>query len=442
MHPGKSFWWVLLIFTLSVIGSLVPSNPIENILEKLTIIWGVFIVWCWVWTFFSLQGLKVKRSVRTLRQAVGEIFIERIEVVNQSRFVKNWVRINDKSELTGPDRNKVITNIGKKQSRSYSISTLLRYRGIFNLGPTILTSGDVFGLFEKSILVPSTSHLLVLPYQVSLSQFPAPYGILPGGRAFRQKTTEVTPFSAGVREYQIGDPLRRIHWPTTVRKDMLIVKEFEKDPLTEVWIFIDMRTEIHESFIDELIQEESKGSLFWMGFRTRSQLPYSTLEYSISVAASVAKFFIYQNREVGLMTNDKNSSQIMANKGERHLDKLLENLALLDANGEIPLYILVQHVLSTVAHGSTIVLITPAIDTQIINTAIEIQRRGILPIVILIDKSTFEVTSQIRELESNLIALGIQVIRISLGDDLKSCLETGIWNLRKENTPSQRTVLV
>ena len=115
---------------------------------------------------------------------------------------------------------------------------------------------------------------------------------------------------------------------------------------------------------------------------------------------------------------------------------------LLDANGEIPLYILVQHVLSTVAHGSTIVLITPAIDTQIINTAIEIQRRGILPIVILIDKSTFEVTSQIRELESNLIALGIQVIRISLGDDLKSCLETGIWNLRKENTPSQRTVLV
>jgi len=327
MHPGKSFWWVLLIFTLSVIGSLVPSNPIENILEKLTIIWGVFIVWCWVWTFFSLQGLKVKRSVRTLRQAVGEIFIERIEVVNQSRFVKNWVRINDKSELTGPDRNKVITNIGKKQSRSYSISTLLRYRGIFNLGPTILTSGDVFGLFEKSILVPSTSHLLVLPYQVSLSQFPAPYGILPGGRAFRQKTTEVTPFSAGVREYQIGDPLRRIHWPTTVRKDMLIVKEFEKDPLTEVWIFIDMRTEIHESFIDELIQEESKGSLFWMGFRTRFQLPYSTLEYSISVAASVAKFFIYQNREVGLMTNDKNSSQIMANRGERHLDKLLENLA-------------------------------------------------------------------------------------------------------------------
>ena len=156
MHPGKSFWWVLLIFTLSVIGSLVPSNPIKNILEKLTIIWGVFIVWCWVWTFFSLQGLKVKRSVRTLRQAVGEIFIERIEVVNQSRFVKNWVRINDKSELTGPDRNKVITNIGKKQSRSYSISTLLRYRGIFNLGPTILTSGDVFGLFEKSILVPST----------------------------------------------------------------------------------------------------------------------------------------------------------------------------------------------------------------------------------------------------------------------------------------------
>lgn len=114
MHPGKSFWWVLLIFTLSVIGSLVPSNPIKNILEKLTIIWGVFIVWCWVWTFFSLQGLKVKRSVRTLRQAVGEIFIERIEVVNQSRFVKNWVRINDKSELTGPDRNKVITNIGKK----------------------------------------------------------------------------------------------------------------------------------------------------------------------------------------------------------------------------------------------------------------------------------------------------------------------------------------
>ena len=442
MHLGKSFWWALLIFLLSVFGSLVPSNPIKNILEKLAIIWGLIIVSCWIWTHFSLHGLSIRRSTRTLRQSVGEIFIERIEVINQSRFMKIWLRIDDQSELLGPDRNKILTNIGKNQSRTYSISTLLRYRGLFNLGPTVITAGDVFGLFENSKIIPSVSHLLVLPFQVSLSQFPAPFGVLPGGRAFRQKTTEVTPFSAGVREYQTGDPLRRIHWPTTVRKDKLIVKEFEKDPLTEVWIFIDLIKENHSKFDNEKIREKSQDTLFWMGFRFKFELPFSTLEYCISTAATVAKYFIYQNREVGFMTNDKNSSQLMASRGERHLEKILENLALLDANGEIPINILVQHALDAVVRGSTIVLITPAVDKAIVTTAVEILRRGILPIVVLIDSSPFGGNSQLGELETNLITLGIHVIRITLGGDLGRQLETGMARFSNDFVYPQRSILV
>jgi hypothetical protein len=50
---------------------------------------------------------------------------------------------------------------------------------------------------------------------VDFQFFLAPFGILPGGHALREKTLEVTPYAAGVREYVPGDPLKRIHWPSS-----------------------------------------------------------------------------------------------------------------------------------------------------------------------------------------------------------------------------------
>ncbi len=43
----------------------------------------------------------------------------------------------------------------------------------------------------------------------------------------------------GVRPYQPGDPLRRIHWRTTARRGELIVREFEPPGVQNLGIFLD-----------------------------------------------------------------------------------------------------------------------------------------------------------------------------------------------------------
>ena len=53
------------------------------------------------------------------------------------------------------------------------------------------------------------------------------------------QTTHPTPQAAGVREYSPGDPLSRVHWPTTVRRDKLMVKEFDEDSQSSVWLLLD-----------------------------------------------------------------------------------------------------------------------------------------------------------------------------------------------------------
>ncbi len=60
----------------------------------------------------------------------------------------------------------------------------------------------------------------------------------------RQRSADVTPHAAGVREYVPGDPMKRIHWPSTAHKGRLMVKEFEQDPQADIWIFLDAQQEV------------------------------------------------------------------------------------------------------------------------------------------------------------------------------------------------------
>ena len=134
---------------------------------------------------------------------------------------------------------------------------------------------------------------------VHLSFFPFPAGILPGGKALRRKTQEVTPHAAGVREYAPGDSLSRIHWPITVRKDKFMVKEFDQDPQADVWIFLDGE-KLVQSKLPDPPQPKLIYSLWALGQEYHVTLPQDTFEYAVSVAASIAHYFLKRGEAVGL----------------------------------------------------------------------------------------------------------------------------------------------
>ena len=167
------------------------------------------------------------------------MFEERYEIQNTGRMPRLWMEVQDESHLPGAGTSQVFTMIGGHESRSFMSRTRLQERGVFRLGPTVLTSGDIFGLFPAARTIPSEDDLLIYPKLYDVQSFPNPPGLLPGGEALRRRTPQITSNAAGVREYTPGDPLNRIHWASTARRNRLIVKEFELDPLAEVWLYLD-----------------------------------------------------------------------------------------------------------------------------------------------------------------------------------------------------------
>ena len=419
---GRSFWWVFLLTGASYFISRLPWLADNPIFVRLTIALLVLLGVSFVWASISLWNISLSRSTRTMRKQVGEVFLEDFEIVNGSFLPKLWIKVTDKAALKGGKGSKVITSIGRKQAWNYVAFTPLNQRGWFNLGPTQVESGDIFGLFLSFKTFHNNMRLLVIPFMVDIHFFLAPFGILPGGHTKQEKTLEVTPYAAGVREYVTGDSLKRIHWPSSARKQMLIVKEFEKDPLAEVWIFLDSRRDVH-------IRSDASGfpnlhPVLWVRNRKAFKLPPDTAEYAISIAASIAKYYIQQKREVGLVSAGQSYSVIPPEKGERQLGKILETLAVLEPEGDLPLWALVNSQISNLARGSTVLLITPATDDKILTISMEMVHRGLIPVLILIDQSGFGGEATADEISIKLSNHGVINFVVQEGDDIKAVLET------------------
>lgn len=376
-----------------------------------------------LWTAISLRGIEVRRSSRVFRQQAGQIFEEHFEIINQSRLPELWLEIRDQTDLPGKRGSKVLANIGGRQYRSYYSRTLLIQRGLFTLGPTMISSGDPFGLFSKSKIFQTDKILVVLPYLVPLQHFPSPPGRLPGGTALRRKSLEVTPYAAGVREYIAGDPLSRIHWRSTARKEKLMVKEFEQDPQADVWIVLDAMKGIQFSLPYESLDNYQKEQFWVLPHRVEIPLPPDTFEYSVSAAASIANFYILEGRSVGFVSDDSHPIVIPAERGERQLGKILETCAFIKPRGNVPLHGIIEGHANQIVRGSTVVLVSSANSDDILVAVDVLLRRDLRPVVVLIDPGSFG-----SPIDSTPIALRIREYRVPVSlirkdDSLQLALE-------------------
>ena len=411
---------VILLLALSLLAGAITGRELYY---RLSYLWGLLLVLSWLMSFLALRGVQMKRTSRTLRSQVGQIFEERYEILNTGRLPRLWLEVRDESSLPGASGSHVMTLIGGRESRSYLARTWLRERGVFPLGPTVLASGDLFGLFPTDRIVPYQESLLVYPLIVDVRSFPNPPGLLPGGEHLRRRTPQITSNASGVREYGPGDPLNRIHWLSTARRNRLMVKEFELDPLAEVWIFTDASKSVQAEKPEDAPEFDPKDVL---RKRTKFELPPSTLEYGVSIAASLARYYLQRGRAVGLVYASHTVHILPSDRGARQLAKILESLALLKAEGNLPLQSLVEAQARHLPRGSTAVLITPSAAETVFHTADVLLRRGLRPVVVLLDATTFGGYFSSERLASSLDFLGVPVCQIAYGDDLSAALSATV----------------
>lgn len=368
-----------------------------------------------IWAFFSMKGVRLRRDTRTFRASMGDVFEEHYEIKKDAWPGCAWLEVLNLSTLPNAAGSRLLTRIGAHQIRYYSARTLLTKRGAYLLGPTTLTSSDPFGLFTMRKEITSRDTLVILPMTFTIPIFPPPPGLLPGGKVIRQKTFDVTPHAAEVREYVPGDPMKRIHWPSTAHRGQFMVKEFEQDPQADIWLFLDAYRPVHLSMSEPVISY--KDDYLWVR-RPKMSLPGDTFEYAVSVAASLASYYLMDRRVVGLVCAAGKFTVVPCERGERQLNKIMETLAFLQPEGKMPLLGLVSLHAKYLPLGSGVIFITPSAHPDLFLAVEDLQHRNLRPVVVLIKSETFGGHGETEKMVDSLLSRNIPVCAIGLGDNI------------------------
>jgi uncharacterized protein (DUF58 family) len=404
----------ILAVVILILAQLNQWDVLDNVFFTLI---GVLVV-AWIWSWFSLRDVTVSRDTRADRAQVGQTFTERLRIQNRSRISKLWVEVIDQSDMPGHRVSRVV-HLGPNDSNRWRTETTAARRGKFRIGPLVLRSGDPFGLFPRYHVEPHTEDLLVYPATVDLSAFALPVGELPGGSAIQRRTPFVTPNAAGVRDYFPGDAFNRIAWRATARTGQLMVKEFELDPTADLWIALDMDREVQAGSLGGValpnVQGDDVPLSFWLD---------STEEYGVTIAASLARHFLNQNRNVGLLVNNAQGITVPADRGGRQMLKILEQLAVVQADGDTPFSELLIADGSLFTRNSTLITITSSTEDDWVQALIGIVSRNVQTVSVVIEPSTFGGANSSLMVVSDLASVNIPTYLVKYGDDISRALAT------------------
>ncbi len=411
----------LLILLWAILANLAYQTN-RDIFFRLSYLIVIIVVLSLLWAFYSVQSFRLERRLLTPHAQVGHLAEERMAATSTGRLAKLWIEIQDGSTLPGHRVSRVLSAMAPGIRYTWTVKSLCRLRGRFQLGPISILSGDPFGLFVFQRQLPNTeSHIVVYPMTVDLPGFAPTLGQLRGGEARQQRTHFVTTNAAGTREYVPGDSFNRIHWPSSARHDRLIVKEFELDPSADVWILLDMERGIHAGTWWEQAWYEREFTDLWMEDR-RPRLAPNTEEYAVTAAASLAKYYLDRQRAVGLAASNQEHAFAQPDRGERQLSRLLELLAVVESNGSIPFAHFLAEETARLGRNITLILITPSPETDWVRFAQDARRRGLHLVAVLVEGSSFGLPADFSQVIGEMTVAGITSYILRQGDDLRTVL--------------------
>lgn len=200
-----------------------------------------------------------------------------------------------------------------------------RVRGRHAFGPLQLVLGDPFGITRRRVRLTGTTRVVVLPRIIPLpSGVSTVSGDVPGDRGVGV-ARPVGDDVGVVREYVEGDELRRIHWPATAHRGMLMVRQPESRHRHRGVVLLD-------------------------------RTPGRDFELRVTAAASVGQYFHDRGVEV-MMVDDPHDPTPAHHPWEVQL----ERLAAVTAHGG-DLRALTATIAGGAAGGGTLVVIATATD--------------------------------------------------------------------------------
>ena len=197
------------------------------------------------------QNLSVERTTNLADEdgplQVGESLTVTLKFRNTGTIPIGWVLVEEMLPDFAVRRNRITVKgpriqvlfLRPLQVKTVKLKVTFHARGYYPIGPTLAETGDVFGFYRRHRTLSKPVYVMVLPVIVNLPSYDfaskRPIGeIRLANRLFEDPTR-----TAGVRPYQLGDPLQRVHWRATARTGVLHSRVYEPTSLAGATILID-----------------------------------------------------------------------------------------------------------------------------------------------------------------------------------------------------------
>jgi uncharacterized protein (DUF58 family) len=260
-------------------------------------------------------------------------------------------------------------------------------------------SWDPLGLFRLRRRFGQAEQVVVYPATVPLPRLNLFGSHLLGEEALRRQSQQRSSLASSVREYTHGDAMNRIHWPSTARMGKVMVKQFDQGLSTSIWVLLDM---------EEDVQVGQDGD--------------SSDELGVTVAASIAQRYLSSDIPVGLSTHGDKHHLVPPSTSPNHLQRILESLALVRAEGRVPLAEALGQIGSYLNRYSTLLVVTPSAKDDWPVSIAPLFDRGVSVVVVLIDPQSYGVMADASPMRHDLSSLAVPTISVARGQPLEEAL--------------------
>ena len=302
----------------------------------------------------------VRREVHPPRVHAGTPSRIDLEITNRGRRATPVLRLLDAvSGTRGADLGLGPLEPGATVRAAYRLPT--ERRGLVQIGPLHLLLTDPFGLTAVRIRAAGRTDLTVYPRIDPIAELPETAGHDPDA-------AEQSPTSLGrageeffaLRPFQIGDELRKVHWPSSARFDELLVRQTELPWQGRATVLLDLRGDVHTE---------------------------DSLDLAVSAAASIITATRRSGDLVRLVATDGTDSGFLP--GNAAYSAILEYLAVVPRSPGSSLMRLLDS-LSRSSHGGALVVVSGSLGTHDRSRIDAIRHRYATLTTVLIDRSAWD----------------------------------------------------
>lgn len=288
---------------------------------------------------------------------------------------------------------------------SYVVERAPRGRHRFEATDVVVEDPFLLDRVVRPLAAPGT--LLVQPRLVELDRLFSETGsrLAEGRRLLLRRPSGFDLHS--VREYEQGESLRRVHWPSTARRGRLMVKDLEDSPRDEALVLLDA------------------DGAFAVG-----QAPDSSFEVAVSAAGSILRAHAGRGRRAGLVVNGLETRYQPVQTLEGDWDLALDLLASVHPDGHMAVSTLLADGAGLPSRAVELCVVTSGLSSRLADRLLRrsVTRRGTS--LVYVDPASFAVgagpdtplPADARAQLARLDHAGVPVTVVRRGDDLASRL--------------------